>query len=169
MAVPNWFCVDDSACGWVFTRGELSASVDTFLVDANMFIGTVLVFNTLWWRNWQTLPVWVSSEPDVAPALSYVVLNQALGVGRGARVVDLARVNTFPVLAGLVGWTLRIGSAANNNTSNKWVSLISFPAPAVGLVGLRVAFGVVSTRVFNQTGVDAIAFYACLPVFAFWV
>ena len=153
----------------MFTWGELFTSVDTFLVDANMFIGTVLVFNALWWWNWQTLPIRVSSEPDVAPALSDVVLNQALGVGRGARVVDLARVDTFPVLACLVGWTLWIGSAAYDNTSHNRVSLVSLSAPAVGLVGLRVAFSVISTRVFNQTGVDTIAFHTSLPVFTFWV
>jgi len=130
---------------------------------ADLAGGAVLVFNALWRGKGNARSVGVTGVSNLAAALSKVLADEAVGVF-GARISGLARVDAVPVLASTGQRTLRIGPASDGNASGERITFVSVDAAAVGDVALGVAFGVGAARIVQETGVDALAVAAGLPV-----
>lgn len=109
----------------------------------------------------------VTSRSRRASALgSMIECNTFSGVN--ARVV-LARIHTLLVNTAVVRRTLRVGSAADDETFVVSVSFESNGAPTVGTMTCSITFCVRCTRVVHQTRVGTDTFVASMVIGTFRV
>ena len=76
-----------------------------------------------------------------------------------ARIGHLTGIDTVPISAGLVQWTVRIGAASNSNATHEWVAFEAFIASAIGYVSLRVANRICSAGIINEARIDTSSIY----------
>ncbi|MAD25761.1 MAG: hypothetical protein CMO44_16500 [Verrucomicrobiales bacterium] len=162
---PHWEGVDHCAYCWVVTGVEVQTEVFALLAETSVPRWAVLVLDTLWSRQWNTVDVCVASESNGTSALGLVVSHQTFSI-LGAWVLVETGVDTVLASAGLVLRTLLVTAAANHLTSNEGVSLIAWYALTHGSVPGWVALSISSTRILDETRVDTVSIHAGLLVTA---
>ncbi len=141
------------------TGGNSSAGIQglaeqgTFVAEATMALGTILIFNTFRLRDGNTGNEWVAGVTWRTSAVRPVICHEAISIA-GARVLIQAGIDTILAAAGTVVRTFGIRSAADDFTGYKWITLIAWYTTAVGLVAGWIAFSKSAARVINQTGID---------------
>lgn len=124
---------------------------------------TVLVLDTLWGWDGDTLDTGIASEANGAATLGLVHTDKTLSI-RGTWILIETRINTVLVTTCLVSGTLRIRATTNHLTAREWISFIAGQTATVGPVTSWVAFSKPSTRVIEQTGVDTVSLDTGLSV-----
>jgi hypothetical protein len=162
---PHWEGVNHCAYCWIVAGVEVQTEVFALLTETSVARWAVLVLDTLWSGQWNTVDVCVASESNGTSALGLVVSHQTFSI-LGTWVLVETGVDTVLAPAGLVLRTLLVAAAANHLTSNEGVSLIAWFALAHSPVPRRIALSISSARILDKTWVDTVSIHTGLLVTA---
>ena len=162
---PHGEGVDHCAYCRVVAGIEVETEVFALLTETAVARRTVLVLDTLWSGQRNTVDVCVASESNGTSALGLVVSHQTFSI-LGTRVLVETWVDTVLAPASLVLRTLLVAAAANHLASNEGVSFIAWFALAHSSVPGWVALSISSTRILDETRVDTVSIHAGLLVTA---
>jgi hypothetical protein len=143
-----------------------TAWILTFCVKASESGGTIRIFFAFRSRFGSAPNVRVTDVSRRAAASSKVILH-ATFCPRGTNVIVDTRIDTLCVDTGAVVGTIIVAATANNITTYVSVSSITAQTTALCSVAIRITFSIGSTRIVDQTGVDAVGIHTRLSRFTF--